>query len=207
MVVNHLKCCGFGAVSMSDLPSRIIENMSSVDFVKRSFPMLTDWGVFDEDVLVHSIGCSAWNALGHELGRMAVVECPVPMTHGADIRADSTWFCRDQRKPEVLIEFERYDGTSKGIKKLEEKMKNLIESAMRWDHSPSVLVLSAWNKGIVSAPDTQLFQKLCRDGFKSSLGTQIPPLKNTSVLFSRFFFEIKPNSGLFLSQTKCVRLM
>ncbi|HGO9573381.1 TPA: hypothetical protein ACLEBA_005786 [Pseudomonas aeruginosa] len=192
---------------MTDLPARICSAMSTLEFVDRSYPMLSSWGVRDEDVLVHSLGCSAWNELGSELGFMAVAECPVPMTHGADIRADSTWFSRTQRTPDVLIEFERFDGTDRGQKKLDEKLCNLLEASMRWGDAPSVLILSAWNKGVASAPNKEVFVQRCRQGFKSSVGAQVPPLRNTAVLFSRFIFEIECSGTLLLKQMRCERLL
>jgi hypothetical protein len=168
--------------------------------------MLTQWGVRDEDVLVHSLGCSAWNALGQDLGFMAVTECPAPMTHGADIRSDSTWFGHQEQKPTALIEFERFDGTARGQQKLDDKICNILEASMRWGNSPSVLILSAWSKGVVSSPDIEMLQVRWRDGFKSSVGAQVAPLKNTTVLFSRFIFEAVNNGCLLLKQTRCVRL-
>lgn len=181
--------------------------MSSLEFVDRSYPMLSSWGVRDEDVLIHSLGCGAWNELGSELGFMAVTECPVPMTHGADIRADSTWFSRTQRTPDVLIEFERFDGTDRGQKKLDGKLCNLLEASARWGDAPSVLILSAWSKGVVSAPNKEVFLQRCRQGFKSSVGAQVPAIRNTAVLFSRFIFEIECCGTLLLKQIRCERLM
>lgn len=192
---------------MTKLVERICSEMSSLEFVDRSYPMLSSWGVRDEDVLVHSLGCSTWNELGSELGFMAVAECPVPMTHGADIRADSTWFSRTQRTPDVLIEFERFDGTDRGQKKLDEKLCNLLEASMRWADAPSVLILSAWSKGVVSAPNKEMFLQRCRLGFKSSAGAQVPAIRNTAVLFSRFIFDITPSGTLHLRQMRCERLL
>jgi hypothetical protein len=192
---------------VTDLPARICVEMSSLDFVDRSYPMLSNWGVRDQDVLVHSLGCSAWNELGSDLGFMAVTECPVPMTHGADIRSDSTWFNRSQRTPDVLIEFERFDGTDRGQKKLDEKLCNLLEASMRWGDAPSVLILSAWSKGVVSAPNKDQFLQRCRQGFKSSVGAQVPAIRNTAVLFSRFIFEIEHSGVLLLRQNRCERLL
>ena len=192
---------------MTDLPELICSAMSTLEFVDCSYPMLSGWGVRDEDVMVHSLGCSAWNELGSKLGFMAVSECPVPMTHGADIRADSTWFSRTQRTPDVLIEFERFDGTDRGQKKIDEKLCNLLEASMRWGNAPSVLILSAWNKGVVSAPNKEVFAQRCRQGFKSSVGAQVPPLRNTAVLFSRFIFEIECSGTLLLKQMRCERLL
>lgn len=197
----------FGGALATDLIARICAEMSSLDFVDRSYPMLTSWGVRDEDVLVHSLGCSAWNELGSELGFMAVTECPAPMTHGADIRPDSTWFSRLQRTPDVLIEFERFDGTDRSQKKLDAKLCNLLEASMRWGGTPSVLVLSAWSKGVVSAPDKEAFMQRCRQGFKSSVGAQVPALRDTTVLFSRFIFEIEHSGTLLLKHNRCERLL
>lgn len=192
---------------MSDLAGRICTEMSSLEFVDRSYPMLSSWGVRDEDVLIHSLGCSAWNQLGFELGYMAVTECPAPMTHGADIRSDSTWFSRTKRTPDTLIEFERFDGTDRGQKKLDEKLCNLLEASMRWGSAPSVLILSVWSKGVVSAPNKEVFLQRCRQGFKSSVGAQVPAIRNTAVLFSRFIFEIERGGTLLLKQIRCERLM
>ena len=192
---------------MTDLAGRICAKMSSLEFVDRSYPMLSSWGVRDEDVLIHSLGCSAWNELGSELGFMAVTECPVPMTLGADIRSDSTWFSRAQRTPDALIEFERFDGSDRGQKKLDEKLCNLLEASMRWGDAPSVLILSAWSKGVVSAPNKEVFLQRGRQGFKSSVGAQVPAIRNTAVLFSRFIFEIERSGTLLLKQIRCERLM
>lgn len=191
---------------MTDLPADICKSMSSLEFIDSSYPMLSSWRVRDEDVLVHSLGCSAWNELGTKLGFMAVTECPVPMTHGADIRVDSTWFNREKRTPDVLIEFERFDGTDRGQKKLDEKLGNLLEASMRWGNIPSVLILSAWNKGVVSSPNKELFKQKCLQGFKSSVGVPVPAIRNTAVIFSRFIFEDK-GSELLLKQMRCERLL
>lgn len=192
---------------MSKVADLICSEMTSLDFVLTRFPMLTQWGVRDEDVFVHSLGCSVWNELGSKLGHMSVVECPAPINLGADIRHDSTWFSLERRVPEVLIEFERFDGTPRGQAKIEEKLCNLIEGAMRWGNAPSVLVLSVWSKGVVSAPDKDQLREKCLNGFKSSSGAFIPALRGTQFLFSRFNFEIDSHGVLLLKQIRCERLM
>jgi hypothetical protein len=206
-VVNRRKSFASGGPFVIDLVESILGAMGALDFTKRSYPMLTSWGVRDEDVLVHSLGCSAWNTLGQSFGLMAVTECPAPMTHGADIRPDSTWFARDDRKPAVMIEFERFDGTDRGQQKLDEKLCNLLEASMRWGDTPSVLILSAWSKGVVSAPNKEKLLERCRRGFKSSFGIQVPPIRNTAVLFSRFIFDIENGGCLLLKQVRCERLL
>ncbi|HCN01731.1 MAG TPA: hypothetical protein DIT02_10595 [Pantoea ananatis] len=119
---------------------------------------------------------------------MAVVECPAPGTFGADIRSDSGWFHKSSASPMCLIEFERFDGSAKGQQKLEEKLKNLLEAAQRWNHCPKTLVLSAWSQGLVDAPDTRKLKDICRMGFTSSTGTQVSAAPDVEVVFSRFLF-------------------
>ncbi|WP_434462281.1 hypothetical protein ACMV5L_02915 [Serratia plymuthica] len=162
--------------------------MPEVAWVNETFPLLASGKLLDQDVLVHSLGCSVWNTFGHEQSFMAVVECPAPGTFGADIRSDSGWFHKSSASPVCLIEFERFDGSAKGQQKLEEKLKNLLEAAQRWNHSPKTLALSAWSQGLVGAPDTQKLKDICRMGFTSSTGTQVSAAPDVEVVFSRFLF-------------------
>jgi len=206
MAANHLKCCVFGARSMSELYGQVLESISNVAAVGRNYPMLTEWGVRDEDVLIHSLGCSAWTSIGHELGYMAVCECPAPSAYSAGIRSDSAWFSRSSRKPEVLIEFERFDGTEHGVRKLDEKVRNLLDAANRWPDMPKLLVMSAWSKGLVSAPDTSSLLKLCRTGFKTHVGAQVPAMRNTVLLFNRLIFQTNADGTLTLTRSMSERL-
>ncbi|MCV3262756.1 hypothetical protein OGZ01_06220 [Vibrio harveyi] len=45
-----------------------------------------------------------------------VVEAPAPPGAGNDIRSDSVWFSYATQSPEVVIEFERYDGSTHQIR-------------------------------------------------------------------------------------------
>lgn len=78
---------------------------------------------------------------------------------------------------------------------------------MRWGDAPSVLVLSAWSKGVITAPNKDILVQRCRHGFKSPVGAQVPPLRNTEVLFSRFIFEIERTGTLLLKQMRCEKLI
>ncbi len=165
------------------------------DFIDRSFPIFRTPGIKDEDVMIHSLGCSIWNTLGHELGYMAVVEGPVPVASGNDIRTDSVWFDKTDHEPVVLIEFERYDRTERGFAKLEEKLGNLIEASMRWKDRPQLVVLSAWSPGLVSAPDFDALETMFRRGFSNTKGASIPPPSNCKLLLHRLVLG-KSQSGL-----------
>jgi hypothetical protein len=173
---------------MNDLPLQIQDALEG-EFIDRAFPVLKKQGVTDVDVIVHSLGCSVWNTLGHELDYMAVVERPAPVASGNDIRSDSVWFDKDNIAPCVLVEFERYDGTERGKNKLIEKLKNLMEAAMRWDNQPVLLVLSAWNSGLVSAPDFGSLEDIFRKGTTNSKGSIIPMPVSCTLLLHRMVFN------------------
>ena len=182
MVENHRKYLKFGDDLVID------PELPTLEFTKHYFPLLHNGELKDQDVLVHSLGCSVWNTFGHTKGYMAVVECPAPGTHGADIRSDSGWFNSQMDKPDCLIEFERFEGNDRTQAKLEEKLKNLIEAGQRWEGSPHTLILSAWSQGIVKSPDTERLRSICRLGFTSGTGTLVSLKHNTNVIFSKFSF-------------------
>lgn len=183
---------------MADTVSRIKIELGQNTFINKTFPMLTDWGVKDEDVLVHSLGCSVWNTLGHQLGFMAVVEAPAPSGAGNDIRSDSVWFSYATQNPEVVVEFERYDGSKPDKVKLTSKLMNLLEAYHRWDKKPSLLVLSFWSKEVVSAPDVRELNQLAKYGATNSKGVFIPGIDDGQLMINRFFFEDTISQKLYL---------
>lgn len=172
---------------MSRLRDRIQEMLEG-DFIEDAFPVLVRQGVKDADVFMHSLGCSVWNTLGHELGYMAVAEGPAPVASGDNIRSDSVWFDKGSITPSVLIEFERYDGSERGKAKLITKLTNLMEASQRWDHQPVLLVLSTWSSGLVSAPDFAALEEMFRRGVSNSKGSRIPKPTGCSLLLHRMVF-------------------
>ena len=70
MVVNHRRSCRYGAHLMSELA------LPELEWATQTFPILINRKLKDQDVFVHSLGCSVWNTFGHENGLMAIVECP-----------------------------------------------------------------------------------------------------------------------------------
>lgn len=193
MAVNRQKYCGFGARLMAKQP------LPELPWIAQALPLLTNGKLMDQDALVHSLGCSVWNTFGHEQGNMAVVECPAPGTFGADIRSDSGWFDKTSTSPKCLIEFERFDGSERSQQKLEEKLKNLLEAAQRWNNIPKTLILSAWSQGIVGTADTKRLKDICRLGFTSSTGTHVTVGFDVEVVLSRFLF-VKNHSTITLDR-------
>lgn len=180
---------------MSEIVAAIQAKLEG-QFIDEYFPVLKKHGLRDEDVLVHSLGCSVWNTLGHELGYTAVVEGPAPVASGNDIRSDSVWFDRSSNVPVVLIEFERYDGTDRGRSKLVEKLTNLMEAAVRWNGIPQLLVLSAWSPGLVSAPDFAYLENLFVKGARNTKGTLIPKPTGCELLLHRMVFDQEADGNL-----------
>ena len=131
---------------------------------------------------------------------MAAVEGPAPVAIGNDIRSDSVWFEKTTQQPEVFVEFERYDGSFVGKTKLDEKLGNLMEAAVRWEGKPKLLVLSAWSKGVVSAPDVEAMKQKLRLGLNNSKGVQIQGVKGCALLFSRFIFDLEVDGLLRLKR-------
>lgn len=187
-----------GNALMVDVISKIKTELIQHAFIDKAYPALTAWGVKDEDVLIHSLGCSVWNTLGHQLGYMAVVEAPAPPGAGNDIRSDSVWFSYTTQCPEVVIEFERYDGSKPSKSKLVSKLMNLLEAYHRWNRTPSLLVLSFWSKDVVSAPDIHELAQIVKYGANNSKGVFIPGVEDARLLINRFFFEGKVNQLLHL---------
>jgi hypothetical protein len=183
---------------MIDAGEPVRRALEGSDYLRRAFPVLYAPGVKDEDVLIHSIGCSLWNTLGHELGYSAVMETPAPAAVGADIRSDSVWFDKASWSPEVLIEFERFESGTSGMTKLELKLANLLEAAQRWGQRPGLLILSAWSTGIVNAPDLAHFRSRVRLGIRNALGIQIAGRPSRPFLFNRMIFRPEASGRLTL---------
>lgn len=173
----------------------------AADVIQRTYPVLVQPGVRDEDVLIHSLGCSLWTVLGHQLGYAALVEAPAPPAAGADIRCDSAWFDRDGWRPVALVEFERFESGPRGEAKLAEKVRNLLEAAARWDTAPRLLVLSAWSVGIVDAPCPDALRALLRDGFTNAAGVRIRGPSTAPLLLHRLLLRVTTGGRLRLAQS------
>ena len=188
---------------MNDLVQQIQDKLNG-NFIEKAFPILLHQGVKDEHVSVHSIGCSLWNTLGHEFDYMAIVEGPAPSAAGNDIRSDSVWFEKKSVVPKVLIEFERFDGSYKGKRKLVEKLINLVDAAARWQSSTELLVLSFWSQDLVSLPDINELEQIFQNGTLNSKGAfiQVPP--NCQLLINQMMF-IKGYDGLLLLKNMTYR--
>ena len=56
----------------TEIREQLLCEFALLDFARAEFPMLTDWGITDESVAVHSLGYNYLAALGRHLGYWAV---------------------------------------------------------------------------------------------------------------------------------------
>lgn len=172
-------------------------------------PMLTDWGVQDSDVLVHSLGVTLWTLLGNRLGYVSVAEIPAPLKGdfallGDKVRSDCGWFNRQNRENEVLIEFERFTNINQDEMKLRSKVQNLLLAHQRFGDAPRNLILAYWTKALVNVPDHQKFNSLLRQGFALPITNErIPGTLNAT--FHCFQFHLQPDKKGLLKLTEIIR--
>ena len=194
-MVNHQKYWMFGAALVNNpLHELVLNAIDDKAFVTNAFPMLCDWGVKDEDTLIHSLGCSYWMQLGHHLGYSGVVEVPAPLTYALrvnhDVRSDAVWFSYQDKQPKLVVEFERYGGTSSDRNKLEGKVKNLLLAYLRWSCAPEIIVLAYWTIGLKTLPNHQKLKKIYADGFDFGSGEYIKGANPSRLMFMNFVFEM-----------------
>jgi hypothetical protein len=184
----------FGVLLVSNsLKETILTALESKEFVEHSFPMMSDWGIKDEDTLIHSLGCSYWMELGHHLGYCGVVEVPAPLTYAIrsnhDVRSDAVWFDKKTQKPNLVVEFERYSGTNSDQIKLTDKVKNLLLAHRRWKLEPDFVVLAYWTNGLKTLPDHQGLKTLFEQGFKLANGEVVEGCNSKQLLLFNFVFQ------------------
>ncbi len=119
------------------------------DVVRREVPLLdADWGVKDEDALVHSLGVNLLSGLGRSLGQIGIGEYPVPRAERWQrklVRVDSAWFDPSSRKVTLLSEFERFSRET-----AIEKLTNLYVAAHGCETVPDMLLLCLWSTDAVA---------------------------------------------------------
>jgi hypothetical protein len=113
--------------------------------LRREVPLLCpDWGVRNEDALVHSLGMNFLAALGRAAGFVGLVEYPVPHAErwpGKIVRVDAAWVDPAQRRPRLLGEFERFTTEAEA----QAKLSNLFVAAHAFPTPPELLVLCLWS--------------------------------------------------------------
>jgi len=162
------------------LKKKIIEEFNSLSFIAEAFPMLTDWGVEDFSLTIHSLGCNYLSALGRSLDFWAMSEYPVRLlTNGlGSIRPDAVWWKKPDRDIILLGEFERFDPSNKN--KIVEKARNLIQAHHEVGDRPRILVLMVWTMAGTDLSFLKSVQKIANEGFRTNNGKLIPGIGSSS---------------------------
>jgi len=128
----------------SALEQVVLDETRVASVLRREVPLLgIEWETEDKDALVHTLGMNFLAALGREAGYVALVEYPVPRAKRWDkklVRVDCAWIDREEKRPVLLGEFERYDGEAGAL----EKVANLLVAARGLRKPPEKLLLCLW---------------------------------------------------------------
>lgn len=153
---------------------KIRKELQALTFARKSFPMLTDWGVEDFSVTIHSLGCNYLSALGRDLGFWSMSEYPVRITRdeSKSIRPDVVWWRKPERNIALLGEFERFEPGRK--QKLADKAKNLLQAHHELGEQSRVLLLLAWALAGVDRGGLDEIRAIGHNGFINSGGKIIP---------------------------------
>jgi hypothetical protein len=194
-----------GGVSVAErLKAVLKEKLSDFSLIEELVPSLTNWGVEDSDVLIHSLGVTYLTLLGHTLSFSSAAEIPTPRHRayahiGEGVRSDTVWFDRTTRSPVLIAEFERYSG-QEHIPKLEEKVRNLLLAQHRWQDQDRLLVLAYWTINLVSLPEHNQLALLLKDGFETRAQERVAGTHCGQLLFFHFLFRYTSNQQLVLSE-------
>lgn len=165
---------------IQEIKNKIIEEFNSLSFISSAFPMLTDWGVEDFSLTIHSLGCNYLSALGRSLDFWAMSEYPVRLLKNGtgSIRPDAVWWKIPDRDIILLGEFERFDPSNKN--KIVEKAQNLIQTHYEVGDRPRLLVLMVWTMAGTDLSFLKNVQKIANEGFRTNDGKLIPGIGSSS---------------------------
>ncbi len=161
----------------------IREELQTLKFARDTFPMLTDWGVEDFSVTIHSLGCNYLSALGRDLGFWSMSEYPVKLAqNGSSIRPDVVWWSRPDKHISLLGEFERFGQGQQ--QKLLVKAKNLLLAHYEVGEKARVLILLAWAMAGTDLNVLREITALGHNGFRADDGKIVPGLSSDCSLIA-----------------------
>jgi hypothetical protein len=160
-----------------DIERTLRSEFEGLAFAKNAFPMLTEWGIEDFSVTIHSLGCNYLCALGRELGFWAISEYPVRVTaaaNGSSVRPDVAWWSRPTPVVSLLGEFERFDARQQ--RNLIGKARNLLRAHHELGEQPRVLLLMTWAIAGMDLRGLDEVRAVSHDGFRTTDGLSVPGL-------------------------------
>jgi hypothetical protein len=171
------------------------------------FPMMTKFGVRDYSETVHSLGLNYITAIGRFIdGIAAISECPVypykekhvyseyaadgVATYGDttnEVRPDSIWFSKEDNKPVLICEFERYEKSKRKDLKVKEKIENLLVAYHQLGGNVPIILFVYWSYAAENPGDIEENISILDNGFRKSNGVYVSGINGikTSYLIYR----------------------
>ncbi len=133
---------------MNDLISQVetaFTNHLTAKVIESAVPLLSmQWGVKDEDALVHSLGANLLAAIGRACGYIGLVEFPAPRSQTwpkKSVRVDAAWIDPVEKRPVLLAEFQKWVNETEA----KEKAANLFVASHGFELAAEVLLLCLWS--------------------------------------------------------------
>ena len=170
------------------------------------FPMMTKFGVRDYSETVHSLGLNYITAIGRCIDEIAAIsECPVYPhkdnnvynecvaegleTYGDkinEVRPDSIWFSKEDNRPILICEFERYEKNKRKDLKVKEKIENLLIAYHQLGANVPIILFVYWSYAAENPGDIEEYISIFDNGFRKSNGVYIQGingLKTTYLIY------------------------
>lgn len=183
MVVNHQKLLknGESLMDKEEIKEWIIQEFKNGKIRDTWFPMLSVSGVRDYSETVHSTGLNYITEIGRQLdGYTAVSEYPVYPINGnfghsitREVRPDSIWYDKEDLKPVLVSEFERFENSKAKNDKLREKIENLLIAYHQLGGNLPIILFVYWSYSGIVPKDIEKYISIFDEGFRLPNGIYI----------------------------------
>jgi len=174
-----------------------------IDFIKKEFkegrirnemfPMMTKFGLRDYSETVHTVGVNYITAIGRYIeGVTSLSECPVypyskmnyygqvvaesQADYGVkvdEVRPDSIWYSKEDNRPILICEFERYEKNKRNDLKVKEKIKNLLIAYHQLGGDIPIILFVYWSYAGENPGEIEEYISILDNGFKKSDGSYV----------------------------------
>jgi hypothetical protein len=195
MVENPLKLLRNGAHLMNreKIIKFIKEEFKEGNIRNEIFPMMTQFGIRDYSETVHTVGLNYITAIGRYVeGVTALSECPVFPYSQKDnyekkvaedqanyeikvneVRPDSIWYSKEDNRPILICEFERYEKNRRKDLKVKEKIENLLIAYHQLGGNIPIILFVYWSYAGENPRKINEYISILDNGFKKSDGSYV----------------------------------
>ncbi|MDR7074151.1 hypothetical protein [Fictibacillus barbaricus] len=168
-------------MAKGEIKEWIIQEFKNGNIRDNWFPMLSVSGVPDYSETVHSIGLNYITEIGRQLdGYIAVSEYPVYSINGRfghsitrEVRPDSIWYNKEDLKPVLVSEFERFENSKAKNDKLREKIENLLIAYHQLGGNLPIILFVYWSHSGIVPKNIEKYISIFDEGFRLPNGTYI----------------------------------